>query len=48
MSLAARGLIQGRTGFYAEVELTDAGRKEAEQFAEDGGIVPPEKSREET
>jgi hypothetical protein len=44
MSLAARGLLQGRTGFYAEVELTDAGRKEAERFTENAGLVPPEKS----
>jgi hypothetical protein len=44
LSLAARGLIEGGTGYYSEVRLTEAGRKEAEQFTEEGGIVPPEKS----
>jgi hypothetical protein len=46
MSLAARGLIQGRTGFYAEVELTDAGRREAEWFTVMRGVEPPKESRE--
>jgi hypothetical protein len=44
MSLAVRGLIEGGTGYYSEVRLTEAGRKAAEQFTEDGGIVPPKKS----
>jgi hypothetical protein len=43
-SLAARGLIEGHTGYYAEVRLTETGRKEAERFTDDGGIVPPKKS----
>jgi hypothetical protein len=41
-SLKARGLIKSNGGFYTEVRLTEAGRKEAERYTQDGGIVAQE------
>jgi hypothetical protein len=35
-SLKVRGFIEGKTRYYVEVKLTEAGRREAEQFTERG------------
>lgn len=41
ISLKSRRLVELIGGSTQEIRLTETGRKEAERFTEDGGVLPP-------